>query len=52
LLILGASAGLSGCASNFAQSQTAAGDYTFQIVGTGNVTGATQTTIIHMSVTK
>jgi hypothetical protein len=52
LLILGASAGLTGCGTNFAQSQTAAGDYTFQIVGTGNSTHASQTTIIHMTVTK
>ncbi len=42
----------SGCATQFAQSTTPAGDYTFQIVATGTVTGATQTATIHLTVSK
>ena len=41
-----------GCATQFAQSATPAGDYGFQVVGTGIATGATQTVTIHLTVTK
>lgn len=41
-----------GCATQFAQSTTPAGDYSFQIVGTGVTTGTTQTATIHLAVTK
>lgn len=44
--------GSSGCATQFAQSTTPAGEYSFQIVATGQTTGATQTATVHLTVTK
>lgn len=52
LTLAGIAAGLTGCASSFSQSVTPVGSYTFQIVGTGNATGASQKTIIQLAVTK
>ena len=43
---------LTGCASSFNQQETVAGNYTFQIVGTGSKTGATQTATVQLTVTK
>lgn len=42
----------SGCATQFAQSTTPAGEYNFQIVGTGQTTGATQSATVHLTVSK
>ena len=52
LLTLGSVATLSGCASSFTLNSTPAGSYTFEIIGTGNSTGATQSTGIQLTVTK
>ena len=53
LLLLGVgSTVLSGCASSFSQSATAAGNYTFQIVAAGNKTLVTQTATVQLTVTK
>ncbi len=43
---------VTGCATQFAQSTTPAGEYSFQIVGTGAATGTTQTATIHLTVSK
>ena len=52
LLMLGGIAALSGCATSFTQNKTPAGAYTFRIIGTGNTTGATQSTGIQLTVTQ
>ena len=52
LLALGAVGTLSGCGNSFTMVDTPPGQYTFQIVGTGNKTGATQTVIVHLEVTR
>jgi streptogramin lyase len=53
ILLLGAgSTVLSGCASNFNQSHTPTGSYTFQIVATGNKTGVTNTATVQLTVTQ
>lgn len=52
LTLAGVSSALTGCASSFTQSATPVGSYTFQVVGTGNVTGASQITIIQLTVTQ
>jgi hypothetical protein len=41
---------VTGCATQFAQSTTPAGEYSFQIVGTGVGTGATETATVHLTV--
>jgi len=43
---------LSGCASSFSQKDTPPGAYTFQIVATGNQSGATGTATVQMTVTQ
>lgn len=43
---------LSGCASSFAINDTPPGSYSFQIVGSGNQTGATQAATVQLTVTK
>jgi hypothetical protein len=52
LLTLGGIATLSGCASSLSQNKTPAGSYTFEIVGTGNTTSATQSTGVQLTVTQ
>lgn len=53
ILLLGAGATLlSGCATSLTTVFTPAGTYTFQIVASGNKTGATQTATVQLTVTK
>ncbi len=52
LLLLGASAVLSGCASSLSVQHTPTGSYTFQIVGKGSLSGATQSQNIALTVTQ
>ena len=52
LIVLSGLATLSGCSTSFSQNKTPAGSYTFEIIGTGNATGATQSTGIQLTVTK
>jgi sugar lactone lactonase YvrE len=53
LLLLGAgSSMLSGCASSLNVNHTVAGNYTFQIVASGNKTLATQTATVKLTVTQ
>ncbi|WP_198152164.1 Ig-like domain repeat protein [Granulicella tundricola] len=52
MLLLGSVAGLSGCANSFSMTDTPAGSYTFQIVGSGNATGATQAGTVKLTVTQ
>ena len=41
-----------GCGTNFTQAKTAPGSYTFELIGTGNATGATQKTGMLLTVTQ
>jgi hypothetical protein len=52
VLMLGGIATLSGCANSLSQNKTPAGAYSFRIIGTGNATGATQSTGIQLTVTQ
>jgi hypothetical protein len=52
LILLSGVATLSGCGSNFNTNDTPAGSYTFQIVATGQTTGATQAANVKLTVTK
>jgi sugar lactone lactonase YvrE len=52
LIALGGIATLGGCANSLAQNKTPAGSYTFRIIGTGNATGATQSTGVQLTVTQ
>ncbi len=49
---LGMLTGLTGCGTTFTQRATPAGAYTFQVVGTGNKTTATQTVTLQLQVTQ
>jgi hypothetical protein len=52
LLIGGISSLVSGCASNLNVSHTPAGNYTFQIVATGNKTAVTNSIAVQLTVTQ
>lgn len=52
VFLLAAVSTLSGCGNSFTSQATPAGSYTFQVVGTGNASGATQTAMVQMTVTK
>ena len=52
LILLTGVATLSGCGSSFNTNDTPAGTYTFQVVGTGQTTGATQAATVQLTVTK
>jgi sugar lactone lactonase YvrE len=52
LILLTGVATLSGCGSTFNTNDTPAGSYTFQIVGTGQTTGATQAATVKLTVTQ
>jgi predicted secreted protein len=53
ILLLGVGSSiLTGCGSSFDQHHTPAGSYTFQIVATGNTTGATSTALAKLTVTQ
>ncbi len=52
LALLAALGGATGCGTSFTQQATAAGSYTFQVVATGNTTGATQRGTVQLTVTK
>ncbi len=51
LLLLGVCGALSGCANSLNVNNTPAGSYSFQIVGTGTTTGATQSGAVSLTVT-
>ena len=52
LLALSLLGTLTGCGTTFTQRATPAGSYTFQVVGTGNKTTATQTVTLQLQVTQ
>ncbi len=52
LLVMCLAGALSGCASSLNVNDTPAGNYTFRIVGTGAVTGATQSSAVSVTVTQ
>ena len=52
VLLLATAGTLTGCGNSFTQSSTPTGAYTFQIVGTGNTTGATQSAAFSLKVTQ
>ncbi len=52
VLMLTGIGALTGCGSTFNTTDTPAGSYTFQIVGTGQTTGATQSATVTLTVTK
>ena len=49
---LGTLSALTGCGTTFTQKATPAGNYTFQVVGTGGKTTATQTVTLQLQVTQ
>ena len=49
---LGTLTALTGCGTTFTQKATPAGSYTFQVVGTGDKTTATQTVTLQLQVTQ
>ena len=52
LMVLCGASALSGCASSLHVNDTPAGSYTFRIIGTGAVTGATQSGTVSLTVTQ